>query len=87
MRNNVLHPADYLDVSSADAARLGLNDGECVRVRSRYGDALLPLRISEAVVPGRLFATFHTAEAFLNHVTGPHRTKFVGAPARSVVRY
>jgi formate dehydrogenase major subunit len=83
-RNAVLRPADFLDVSPADAARLGLSDGECVRVRSRHGEALLPVRLSEAVAAGELFTTFHTAEAFLNRVTGPHRDGYVGAPEYKV---
>ena len=71
--NSALHPADFLDVSPDDAARLELGNGQPVRIRSRYGETVLPLRIHPGVKPGELFATFHTAAVFLNRVTGPHR--------------
>lgn len=79
--NNVaLRPTDTLDVSPTDAQRLKLTDGECVRVLSRYGEALLPIHISDEVKPGELFSTFHTIEAFLNCLTSPYRDRQVGTP-------
>ncbi len=80
-RNNELRPADVLDISPADASRLNLDDDEPVRLVSRYGAAVLPVRISATVLPGQLFATFHTVEVFLNAITGPHRDATVGTPA------
>ena len=47
-------------------ARLGVADGDRVRVVRAYGAAVLPAQVSGAVRPGQLFATFHTAEVFLN---------------------
>jgi formate dehydrogenase major subunit len=71
--NATLLGSDVLDVADADARALGIADGDRVRVVSAYGAAVLPARVSGAVQPGQLFATFHTAEVFLNRVTGPHR--------------
>lgn len=82
--NVKLRPVDLLDISSEDAKRLDLNDGECVRIRSRYGDAVLPIRITSTVKPGELFATFHTAEVFLNRVTSPHRDRYAKSPEYKV---
>jgi formate dehydrogenase major subunit len=82
--NVKLRPVDLLDISSEDAKRLDLNDAECVRIRSRYGDAVLPIRITSTVKPGELFATFHTAEVFLNRVTSPHRDRYVKSPEYKV---
>jgi formate dehydrogenase major subunit len=79
-----LRAEDLLEISPADAERLGLADGERVRVKSRYGEALLPARITSAVKLGELFATFHTPALFLNHVTSPHRDGYVGAPEYKV---
>jgi formate dehydrogenase major subunit len=73
-----------LDVADADARALGIADGDRVRVESAYGTAVLPARVSGAVRPGQLFATFHTAEVFLNRVTGPHRDGRVAAPEYKV---
>jgi len=59
-----------------------------VRMRSRYGAAVLPLRISTMMKPGELFATFHDPAVFLNQLTSPHRDRFVKAPEykRTAVR-
>ena len=71
-----------------DAQRLGLSDGARVRVRSRYGEATLPLRISAMVKLGELFATFHDRAVFLNQLTSTHRDRFMGTPEykRTAVR-
>ena len=82
--NKELHPADFLDMAPEDAERLELRDGEKVRLRSRYGNANLPVRINSAVKQGELFATFHTAEVFLNNVTSPYRDRYVLAPEYKV---
>ncbi|MBI5936767.1 MAG: formate dehydrogenase subunit alpha [Betaproteobacteria bacterium] len=78
--NTLLRPTDTLDISPQDAARLGLGNGQRVRVRSRHGAAVLPLRISGMMKPGELFATFHDPAARLNAVTSPHRDRYVKAP-------
>jgi formate dehydrogenase major subunit len=78
--NSLLRPYDSLDVSAEDADRLGLSEGSHVRIRSRYGEAVLPIKIENAVLPGELFATFHTPEVFVNNVTGPHRDNHVSTP-------
>lgn len=75
---------DYLDIAPEDAAALHLKSGERVRVRSRYGEAIMPVRISSMVRPGELFATFHAAEIFLNNVTSPHRDRYVKTPEYKV---
>ncbi|MFM1769981.1 MAG: hypothetical protein RJA22_2510, partial [Verrucomicrobiota bacterium] len=83
--NAGLRGADTLDMSPGDAARLGLRDGQSVRVRSRHGDAVLPLRVDERVKAGELFATFHAAEVFLNRLTSPQRDRVVLTPEYKVV--
>ena len=80
-----LRPGDTLDISAEDAAQLGLGDGEHVRVRSHHGDALLPVRISPAMKPGELFATFHTTDAFVNRLTSPGRDNVVHTPEYKIV--
>ncbi|MBI5759160.1 MAG: formate dehydrogenase subunit alpha [Planctomycetales bacterium] len=82
--NAVLRPHDLLDMSPTDAARLELIDGAAVTIRSRHGEAMLPLRINSDIPPGELFATFHEPHVFLNHVTSPHRDSVVHAPEYKV---
>jgi formate dehydrogenase major subunit len=82
--NNVLRPNDCLDISAEDAGRLRLSDGQRVRICSRYGQAILPIKIQDSVRPGELFATFHTPAVFLNLVTSPYRDTYVGTPEYKV---
>jgi formate dehydrogenase major subunit len=49
-----------------------------------YGSATLPVRLSTAIQPGHLFATFHTSEVFLNALAGPHRDETTGTPEYKV---
>jgi len=79
-RNRDLRPGDFLDLSPRDAERLRLCDGECVRLHSRYGSATLPVKISDDLRSGELFATFHTPEVFLNLVTSSERDAVTAAP-------
>jgi formate dehydrogenase major subunit len=82
--NVELRPTDTLDMSPTDAARLGLADGDRVRVQSRRGSIELPLHVDPAVSEGTLFATFHTAEVFLNEVTSSVRDAVVDTPEYKV---
>jgi formate dehydrogenase major subunit len=79
-----LRPSDLLEMASADAQACDVCDGDLVRVVSRHGSATLPVRISSAMRPGELFATFHTAKTFLNAVTSGHRDRTVGTPEYKV---
>jgi len=53
---------ETLDVSPEDAARLGIGEGERVRVRSRRGQLEVPVHIDPALRPGLTFMTFHFPE-------------------------
>ena len=82
--NAELLPSDLLEICSADAESLGLAAGTRVRIRSRYGEAVIAIRVSSAIRRGEVFATFHTADAFLNRVTSPHRDRYVKTPEYKV---
>ena len=75
-----LRPTDSLMVSLADSAILGISAGDHVRMRSRYGEAVLPVELTDKVKTGELFASFHDPKVFLNYATGPTRDRFTLAP-------
>jgi formate dehydrogenase major subunit len=81
--NQQLRPADTLDIGPADAAALGVSTGDTVRVVSRHGRAVMPVRMTDTVPRGVLFATFHTAKAFVNRLTSDVRDP-VGTPEYKV---
>lgn len=58
--------ADALEIAPDDAGRLGVADGDLVRLVSPRGSAVLPLVISERVQPGQLFTSFHFPASEVN---------------------
>jgi formate dehydrogenase major subunit len=54
-----LRRGESLDISPEDAARLGIRDGEVVRVTSRRGGIDVAVRIDEGLRPGLTFMTPH----------------------------
>lgn len=79
-RNRELRPTDLLMISKADSQRLDIAAGESVRLTSNYGEAVLPVEITDKVKSGELFASFHDPKVFLNYATGPTRDRFTQAP-------
>ena len=54
-----LRRGETLDISGEDARRLGLAEGDAVRVSSRRGSVVAPIHIEAAVRPGLVFMTPH----------------------------
>jgi predicted molibdopterin-dependent oxidoreductase YjgC len=50
---------ETVDMTPTDAKRLGLREGERVRVVSRRGSVLAPLRLDDGLRDGLVFMTFH----------------------------
>jgi formate dehydrogenase major subunit len=82
--NATLRPTDTLEISTADARRLGITDGQRVRVRSRYGAIDLAAEITDRVRPGELFATFSDPASRVNRVTGPYQDTHTRTPEYKV---
>ena len=57
--NSPLRRGETLDISREDAERLGIRNGELVRVQSRRGSVTVPARLDEALRPGLTFMTMH----------------------------
>jgi predicted molibdopterin-dependent oxidoreductase YjgC len=56
-------------VNPADAERLGMADGEMIRVTSRRGSITTRIVITERVPVGTMFMTFHYKESPVNELT------------------
>ncbi len=54
-----LRRGETIDLSEPDATRLGLQNGEVVRVTSRRGSVLAPVRIDSGLRAGLTFMTLH----------------------------
>jgi predicted molibdopterin-dependent oxidoreductase YjgC len=54
-----LRRGESLDLSPEDASRMGIADGDTVRVTSRRGSVVAPARIDESLRAGLVFMTLH----------------------------
>ena len=59
----------YAEIHPRDVARLGLTDGEMVRVKTRRGEIETKVKSTERVAEGSVFIPFHFAEAAANRLT------------------
>ena len=66
---DMLRPHELAEVNPADAARLGVDEGDVVRVTSRRGSITTRVTVTEKVPPGVVFMTFHYAESPVNELT------------------
>ena len=66
---DAIQPAAMVFVSEADAARMGIADGDFVRVTSRRGSIELAAKVSHRETPGSCFIPFHFREASANLLT------------------
>jgi predicted molibdopterin-dependent oxidoreductase YjgC len=64
-----LHPEALLDINPTDANRLGILQGQAVRVTSRRGSIVLRAKVTEKSTAGVVFIPFFFAEAAANELT------------------
>ena len=60
---------ETVDIHPNDATALGITDGEMVQVRSRRGELQVKAKVTEQVVPGLVFMSFHWSETPTNVLT------------------
>ncbi len=61
---------NFLFINPDDALNLGIKEGDRVGVESKHGKLDAPVRFSNSVPPGILFATFHSSDLLVNLLTG-----------------
>jgi assimilatory nitrate reductase catalytic subunit len=75
----------FLDLSPADARRLGIEAGDLVRIRTQHGASVMRARPAEGQRPGELFASMHWTDRFgsagpVDRLTGSARDPISGQP-------
>ncbi|MCK6479644.1 MAG: formate dehydrogenase subunit alpha [Planctomycetaceae bacterium] len=66
---DALEPAAFAEIHPEDAARLGIADGDAIRVTTRRGTIATTARVGDRTHPGSLFIPFHFREAPANCLT------------------
>ncbi len=62
-------PHAFVEVNVEDAKRLGIGNGDAVRLQTRRGELTLPARVGEVCRPGLVFAPFFDAAKLVNDLT------------------
>jgi len=66
---NMLSPECFVEISSTDAGKIGLDTGSMVDISSRRGKISAKLKISSKAMEGTIFIPFHFAKAAANKLT------------------
>lgn len=68
---NRLRQEELVEINPEDAAKLGIADGEMVKVVSRRGEVKTKAKVTWDAPPGTVSMTFHFAESPTNRLTNP----------------
>jgi formate dehydrogenase alpha subunit len=68
---NIIEPEGVVEINQKDASRLGIAQGDKVKISSRRGEVITKAKVTEALLPGIVFMTFHFAESAANILTNP----------------
>lgn len=66
---NERYPECLIEINSRDAANMGIQDMEEIRLVSRRGSMTAKAKIADVVAKGMVFVPFHFAEAAANNLT------------------
>jgi len=66
---NTLLPGERMEIHPADAAPLGLADGDMASITSRRGEVKVQVQLTDRIKPGVVFMTFHFPETAVNLLT------------------
>ncbi|ADJ25554.1 formate dehydrogenase, alpha subunit [Dehalogenimonas lykanthroporepellens BL-DC-9] len=75
-----LQPEETLEIAADDARRLGIADGDIIRVVSRRGAVEARALLSRRTTAGVVFMTFHFPETATNILTSPAADPEAGTP-------
>jgi predicted molibdopterin-dependent oxidoreductase YjgC len=70
-RINDCFPEGFMEVHPEDAAKLGIESGDTVRVTSRRGEVTTKVKVVDRTRPGTVFMSFHYNETPVNKLTNP----------------
>jgi formate dehydrogenase major subunit len=76
---------DWLEIHPDDAARLWIEDGQFVSVRSRVGRIEIEAKVTDRIEPGHVFTAFHFPEVRTNLLVGASADVNTSCPEYKVV--
>ena len=76
--------SSFIEINEADAARLGIEDGERIRASSRHGSITTVARVGTKVSEGETWMPFHFYDGNPNELTNAALDKFARIPEYKV---
>lgn len=74
----------YIEINEEDAARLGIENGELIKVSSRRGSIKTTARIGNKVSPKEMWMPFHFPDGYANILTNAALDKYARIPEYKV---
>jgi formate dehydrogenase alpha subunit len=71
---------ELVEICPSDAKRLGIEDGDIVKVTSRRATVKAKAKVTRRSQAGNLFMTFHYDNALTNLLTSEHKDPIAGTP-------
>lgn len=81
---NKKSPESYIEISAIEANKLGIEDGEMVKVSSRRGEVETKAKITDIVEDNIVFMPFHFAQGAANMLTNTERDDIAKIPELKV---
>lgn len=66
-------PTGFVEINVEDAEKLGIRDGDLVKLVSRRGELKVKAKVTENILKGVVFMPFHFSECPANMLTNPAR--------------
>jgi anaerobic selenocysteine-containing dehydrogenase len=68
---NVLRGKELVQINPKDAAALGIDDGDKIKIASRRGQVTATAWVTDVTPEGAIWMTFHFADSPTNLLTNP----------------
>lgn len=81
---NTVYGEETIEINPADACKLGICEGDLVKVSSRRGSINVKANVTERVPQGMVFTSFHFSEVAVNFLTNPARDPIAKIPELKV---
>jgi predicted molibdopterin-dependent oxidoreductase YjgC len=77
-------PHGYMEINPVDAEKLGLRQRSKIKVKSKIGEIITEVNITDKITPGVVFVPFHFREAAVNKLIGRNLDPVVQIPEYKV---
>jgi len=81
---NKLSPESFIEINPATANKLGIEDGEKIKVSSRRGEIFTKTKITDIINENIVFMPFHFAEGAANYLTNTQLDSIAKIPELKV---